>query len=132
MARMKSAEVWALWRDRLRRFQSSGLTVTAFCDWEGVSQAAFYVWRKKLQADSGLPSRKTVARVSVSVQQHHLVFRSTSAFRQCLSSALGVSSFFTSALFAVGAVSTLILAVGANVIRMGGSPDVGTQAVVVR
>jgi transposase-like protein len=64
MARTKSAEVWALWRDRLRRFESSDLTVAAFCDWEGVSQAAFYVWRKKLQADSGLPSRKTVARVS--------------------------------------------------------------------
>ena len=64
MARTKSAEVWALWRDRLRRFQSSDLTVAAFCDWEGVSQAAFYVWRKKLQADSGLRSRKTVARES--------------------------------------------------------------------
>ena len=64
MARTKSAEVWALWRDRLRRFESSDLTVTAFCDWEGVSQAAFYVWRKKLQADSSLPSRKTVERVS--------------------------------------------------------------------
>lgn len=64
MARMKSAEVRALWRDRLRRFESCGLTVAAFCDWEGVSQAAFYVWRKKLQVDSGLPSRKTVERVS--------------------------------------------------------------------
>ena len=64
MARTKSAEVWALWRDRLRRFQSSDLTVAAFCDWEGVSQAAFYVWRKKLPADSGLPSRKTVESVS--------------------------------------------------------------------
>ena len=64
MARTKSAEVWALWRDRLRRYLSSDLTVAAFCDWEGVSQAAFYVWRKKLQADSGLPSRKTVARES--------------------------------------------------------------------
>ena len=64
MARTKSAYVWALWRDRLQRFQSSYLTITAFCDWEGVSQAAFYVWRKKLQADSGLPSQKTVARVS--------------------------------------------------------------------
>ena len=64
MARTKSAEVWALWRDRLRRFQSSDLTVAAFCDWEGVSQAAFYVWGRKLQGDSGLPSRKTVERVS--------------------------------------------------------------------
>ena len=64
MARTKSAEVWALWRDRLRRFECSDLTVAAFCDWEGVSQAAFYVWRKKLQADSGLRSRKTVEKVS--------------------------------------------------------------------
>ena len=64
MARTKSAEVWKSWRDRLRRYQDTGLTVAAFCDWEGVSQAAFYVWRKKLQADSGLPSRKTVERVS--------------------------------------------------------------------
>jgi len=64
MARTKSAEVWTLWQDRLRRFESSDLTVTAFCDWEGVSQAAFYVWRKKLQADSSLPSRKTGEKVS--------------------------------------------------------------------
>ncbi len=64
MARTKSAEVWKSWRDRLRRYQGTDLTVAAFCDWEGVSQAAFYVWRKKLQADSGLRSRKTVERVS--------------------------------------------------------------------
>lgn len=69
---------------------------------------------------------------AVSVQQHHLVFRSTSAFRQCLSSAFGVSSFFTIALFAVGAVSTLILAVGADVIGMVGGPDVGAEGMVVR
>jgi transposase-like protein len=67
MARTKSVEVRALWRDRLQRFQSSDLTVAAFCDWESVSQAAFYVWRKKLQADSGAPSRKTVERVSSSL-----------------------------------------------------------------
>ena len=64
MARTKSADLRALWRDRLQRFQSSDLTVTAFCDWEGVSQAAFYVWRKKLHANPFLPTRKTVARVS--------------------------------------------------------------------
>ncbi len=63
MARAKRVEVRALWRDRLQRFQSSDLTVAAFCDWEGVSQAAFYVWRKKLQADSSLPSRKMAERV---------------------------------------------------------------------
>ena len=44
MARTKSAEVRALWGDRLWRCESSDLTVAAFCDWEGVSPAAFYVW----------------------------------------------------------------------------------------
>ena len=53
MARTKSVEVWALLRDRLRRFQSFDLTVATFCDWEGVSQAAFYVWRKILRGRTG-------------------------------------------------------------------------------
>lgn len=37
-----------LWRERLDRFAQSGWTVAEFCDWEGVSTAAFYQWRKKL------------------------------------------------------------------------------------
>ena len=36
------------WEDRLRRYADSQLTVGEFCVWEGVSVAAFYVWRKKL------------------------------------------------------------------------------------
>ncbi len=67
-----------------------------------------------------------------SVQQHHLVFLSTSTIRQWLGSASGVSSLFASPLFAVGAVSTVILAVGADVVRMVGGPDVGTEGMVVR
>jgi hypothetical protein len=35
------------WEDRLARRESSGLTVAEFCEWEGVSVAAFYQWRKK-------------------------------------------------------------------------------------
>lgn len=61
MARMKSAAVWKSWRDRLRRYQETDLTVAAFCDWEGVSPAAFYVWRKKLLAGSQLHPQQTVA-----------------------------------------------------------------------
>jgi hypothetical protein len=37
-----------LWRSRLRRFQSSGLSVTRFCQAEQVSAPAFYHWRKRL------------------------------------------------------------------------------------
>ena len=36
------------WEERLRRYAVSQLTVGEFCVWEGVSVAAFYVWRKKL------------------------------------------------------------------------------------
>ena len=36
------------WEERLRRYAGSQLTVGEFCVWEGVSVAAFYVWRKKL------------------------------------------------------------------------------------
>ena len=36
------------WEERLRRYADSQLTVGEFCVREGVSVAAFYVWRKKL------------------------------------------------------------------------------------
>jgi transposase-like protein len=36
------------WVERLRRHEKSGQTVAEFCEWEGVSAAAFYNWRKKL------------------------------------------------------------------------------------
>ncbi len=38
------------WIERLRRRDTSGLTVATFCEWEGVSVAAFYSWQKKLGA----------------------------------------------------------------------------------
>lgn len=37
-----------VWRQRLRRFGESGLTVAAFCREEGVSAPSFYHWRKRL------------------------------------------------------------------------------------
>ncbi|MEY4185751.1 MAG: hypothetical protein RIT02_785 [Planctomycetota bacterium] len=36
------------WEERLRRYADSQLTVGEFCVREGVSVAAFYMWRKKL------------------------------------------------------------------------------------
>lgn len=37
------------WRQRLERFESARMTVSQFCQNEGVSQAAFYKWRKALR-----------------------------------------------------------------------------------
>lgn len=36
------------WVKRLERYAQSQLTVNEFCEWEGVSPATFYNWRKKL------------------------------------------------------------------------------------
>ena len=40
------------WEQRLARRESSGLTVAEFCEWEGVSVAAFYQWRRKFSSKS--------------------------------------------------------------------------------
>lgn len=38
-----------LWRQRLRRFERSGLSAVAFCAEEGVSAPSFYAWRRRLR-----------------------------------------------------------------------------------
>jgi hypothetical protein len=57
MARWSSAAVRQVWRERLRRFARSGLSVAQFCEQEQVSTAAFYQWRKKLVANGRVPRR---------------------------------------------------------------------------
>lgn len=42
----------AAWRRRIRRFENSTMTVPQFCDQEGVSRSAFYIWRKKVKAQA--------------------------------------------------------------------------------
>jgi hypothetical protein len=37
-----------LWRQRLARFESSGLSAPAFCAQEGVPLPSFYAWRRRL------------------------------------------------------------------------------------
>ena len=45
-SRSEKAEFWNL---ALGEFRSSGLTIREFCRREGLSEPAFYAWRKKLQ-----------------------------------------------------------------------------------
>ena len=40
------------WREVIRRQQSSGLSIAQFCRQEGLAQATFYNWRKKLATDN--------------------------------------------------------------------------------
>ena len=48
MVRDDSAKM-AAWLGRIRRFEASALTVPQFCEREGVSRSAFYVWRQKVK-----------------------------------------------------------------------------------
>ena len=41
------------WRALLSRFSTSGLSVAAFCDREGVSTASFYGWRGLIERHNG-------------------------------------------------------------------------------
>jgi transposase len=47
-----------LWRQRLLRFERSGLSAAAFCAHEGVSTASFYTWRQRLRQP---PAGRTAA-----------------------------------------------------------------------
>ena len=49
MAMRHSAEQWEQW---ISEQQKSALSVRDFCDRVGVSQNAFYVWRRKLATQS--------------------------------------------------------------------------------
>ena len=46
------------WRERFERFEQSGLTISAFCEAEGVSMNSFYRWRRKLEAEAGASEAK--------------------------------------------------------------------------
>jgi transposase len=58
-----------LWRQRLLRFERSGLSAVAFCAKEGVSAPSFYAWRRRLrqptapQADRPAAPAADVARL---------------------------------------------------------------------
>jgi transposase-like protein len=56
---MAHGEKAVVWRERLRRFARSGLTVARFCQDEGVSEPSFYQWRKRLaESAAGDSSRQ--------------------------------------------------------------------------
>ena len=48
MFRAVNSSKEVLWRSRLRRFRSSGMSVTRFCQVERISAPSFYQWRKRL------------------------------------------------------------------------------------
>jgi hypothetical protein len=54
------------WRRIVRQWRGSGLSVREFCDWQSLSEASFYGWRRELakrdrEAAAASPSDTTVA-----------------------------------------------------------------------
>jgi hypothetical protein len=49
MARTPDPKVNALWRDRIRRQQASGLTIAQFCAQEGVARSKFHAWKRRFR-----------------------------------------------------------------------------------
>jgi hypothetical protein len=56
MARGEDPVRREVWRRRLRAFDREDTTVAKFCQREGVSQATFYLWRRKLADNANTPS----------------------------------------------------------------------------
>jgi len=50
MARAKDPQLERLWRRRLARRSTSGLSVAEYCSREGITVASFYYWRRRLAA----------------------------------------------------------------------------------
>ena len=64
MARRADLDLAARWRWRLERFERSPLSIARFCEAEGVSEASFYQWRRKLTAGSAKePTNETPEQV---------------------------------------------------------------------
>ena len=50
MARPKDPDLERMWRQRLQRQRTSGLSIATFCAREGVSVASFHAWKRRLAA----------------------------------------------------------------------------------
>ena len=63
------------WVARLQRRRESGLTVAEFCEWDGVSVAAFYKWQKTL-CDTKSPRSSTTICMQISIRVRAIIAES--------------------------------------------------------
>ena len=56
MARPKDPELDRVWRQRIRRQASSGLSMAEFCRRQGISPRLFYAWRDRLEKRTASPT----------------------------------------------------------------------------
>jgi hypothetical protein len=76
MARTPDPKLHALWRERIGRQETSGLTIAQFCAHEGVARSKFHAWKRRFRLASAanqcptLPAPSTFLPVTVRVLQH--------------------------------------------------------------
>jgi len=64
MARNVNRALWEQWRQRIARQRGGKLSIAEFCRKEGVSQASFHAWKRKLhESQSAPPSSRRSAPV---------------------------------------------------------------------
>jgi hypothetical protein len=49
MGRNPDPKRHALWRDRVRRQETSGLSIVEFCDRECITRSKFYAWKRRFR-----------------------------------------------------------------------------------
>jgi hypothetical protein len=49
MARTPDPKLHALWRDRIRRQEASGLTIAQFCAQQGIARSKFHAWKRRFR-----------------------------------------------------------------------------------
>jgi putative transposase len=49
MARTPNPKLHALWRDRIRRQEASGLSIEQFCDRESLTRSKFHAWKRRFR-----------------------------------------------------------------------------------
>jgi hypothetical protein len=57
--------------DMISRYQTSGLSVSEFCQMEGISQAGFYLWKKRYSSSRGKESSGKAQFYPVSISDIH-------------------------------------------------------------
>lgn len=75
-----SPEKEAYWRKMLRRHQRSGLSVRQFCRGEGLSEAAFFSWRREIAKRDREGSSRVAGRSSLQGKSSKQAPKPSSAF----------------------------------------------------
>jgi hypothetical protein len=60
MTRTPDPKRHILWHDRVRRQETSGLTIAQFCDQESIARSKFHAWKRRLRLVGPSDQRSTL------------------------------------------------------------------------